>query len=142
MNYFSRSINRSRASNSSSTAMSTTSLRISVSIRSPFERSATPASYPYTACQCRITSARIVLSRNAAQVAIRSLRAKNREPCLTSRVFYFLRSAFQSVSLCWRKIGKRQAKRGRLSFIKLRKNLQTTQFPKKRFPLFIRVKRL
>lgn len=104
MNYFSRSINRSRASNSSSTAMSTTSLRVSVSIRSPFERSATPASYPYTACQCRITSARIVLSRNAAQVAIRSLRAKNREPCLTSRVFYFLRSAFQSVSLCWRLI--------------------------------------
>ncbi|EDW2260470.1 hypothetical protein R950_002453 [Salmonella enterica subsp. enterica] len=35
--------------------MSTTSLCVSVSICSPFERSATPASYPYTACRCRCT---------------------------------------------------------------------------------------
>ncbi|EDU6364380.1 hypothetical protein BFK09_003361 [Salmonella enterica subsp. enterica serovar Florian] len=39
--------------------MSTTSLRVSVSIRSPFERSATPASYPYTACRCRCTIAKL-----------------------------------------------------------------------------------
>ncbi|EBS0848927.1 hypothetical protein D5876_02070 [Salmonella enterica subsp. enterica serovar Carno] len=36
-----------------------------------------------------------VVSHDVAQAAIRSLRAKSKEPCLTSRVFYFLRPAFR-----------------------------------------------
>ncbi|EDT6764480.1 hypothetical protein AC423_004762 [Salmonella enterica subsp. enterica] len=39
--------------------MSTISLRINVSIRSPFERSATPALYPYIACRRGFTIIRL-----------------------------------------------------------------------------------
>ncbi|EBM5747454.1 TPA: hypothetical protein G8L72_003739 [Salmonella enterica] len=41
-----------------------------------------------------------VVSHDVAQVASCSLRAKNKEPCLTSRVFYFLRSAFHGSPCC------------------------------------------